>query len=276
MEQFPKGKDRPYQTTDGKYWIRVGSTNRTATKEELSRLFQQAGLIHFNISPVADSGAEGIDLALVDDYYRVYYEEIPFSDLSPPEQASILRNADILCEFEGRAVATVGGLLMFGKQPQRRMPHASVMFAVFKGTEITDDLADKKEVTGTLRELIDKTVGLIELYLPVASVIEGARRKETRLIPHKVIREAVVNAVAHRDYSLSTRKIQVRLFRDRLEISSPGRLANTLTLEKIRYGNSAPRNLFLVKFLDNMRSRPSRATHRFANNFAPAAQWPEP
>jgi ATP-dependent DNA helicase RecG len=265
----------PYQTNDGKYWIRVGPTNRTATKEELSRLFQPAGLIHFDISPVADSGLEAIDAHLVDAYYRTYYE-IPFAELSAPERETILLNADILCEFEGRQVATVGGLLMFGRQPQRRLPQSSVMFAVFKGDELTDDLADKKEVTGTLPELIDKTVGLIELYLPVASTIEGTRRKEQRLVPRKVVREAMVNAVAHRDYSLSGRKIQVRLFRHRLEIVSPGRLPNTLTLEKIRYGNSAPRNLFLVKYLDNMRSRPSRATHRFANNFAPAAQWPEP
>jgi len=91
------------------------------------------------------------------------------------------------------------------------------------------------------------------LFLPVSSSIEGNQRKENILIPHKVVREAVVNAVAHRDYSISQRKITVYLFQDRLEITSPGNLPNTLTLDKIRYGNSAPRNMFLVKYLDNMR-----------------------
>lgn len=250
--EVPKGKDRPYQTQDGKYWLRIGSTNRTATKEELSRLFQQAGLIHFDSSPVADSSMESIDTRLVDHYYRTYYE-IPFSDLSEAERKAVQLNADILCEFEGRQVATVGGLLMFGRDPQRRLPHASIMFAAFKGNDITDELADKKEVTGTLPELIDKTTGLIELFVPLPSTVEGTRRKEQPMIPTKVIREALVNAVAHRDYSLSGRKIQIRLFRDRLEIISPGQLPNTLTLEKIRYGNSAPRNIFLIKYLDNMR-----------------------
>ncbi len=247
-----KGKDKPYQTLDGKYWLRVGSTNRTATKEELSRLFQQAGLVHFDTAPVADTGIEGIDFRLVDHYYRTYYETA-FLDLAIDEQQSLLQNADILTAFEGGQVATVGGLLMFGKQPQRRLPHSSIMFAVFKGTDITDDLADKKEVIGTLPELIDKTVGLVQLFLPNPSTIEGTRRTETVLIPLKVIREAVVNAVAHRDYSLSQRKIQVHVFSDRVEITSPGKLANTLTLAKIRYGNSAPRNIFLMKFLDNLR-----------------------
>lgn len=83
--------------------------------------------------------------------------------------------------------------------------------------------------------------------------MEDLRRKENGIYPIESIREALVNAVAHRDYSISNQKITVYLFEDRLEITSPDALANTLTLEKIKYGNSAPRNLFLVKFLDNMR-----------------------
>lgn len=252
MVTVPKGKDKPYQTLDGKYWLRVGSTNRTATKEELSRLFQQAGLVHFDTAPVADTGIEGIDLRSVDAYYRAYYET-DFLDLPADEQQSLLQNADILTELEGKQVATVGGLLMFGKQPQRRLPHSSIMFAVFNGNDITDDLLDKKEIIGTLPELIDKVVVLLQLFLPNPSTIEGTRRSETTLIPLKVLRESIVNAVVHRDYSLSQRKIQVHVFRDRIEITSPGKLANTLTLSKIRYGNSAPRNIFLVKFLDNLR-----------------------
>lgn len=248
----PKGQDRPYQTQDGKYWVRAGSTNRMATKEELSRLFQQAGLIHFDISPVANTDISHIDKSAVDDYYRSYYNTA-FIDLPDDEQLNLLVNTDIVVKHEGEWVASVGGLLMFGKQPQRRLPQSSIMFAVFKGTSITADLADKKEITGTLPGLIDKTLGLLQLYLPVPSTIEGAKRKEVISAPPKVLREAIVNAVMHRDYSISHRKIQVHIYSDRVEITSPGGLPNTLTLEKIRYGNSAPRNVFLVKFLDNLR-----------------------
>ncbi|SEH04762.1 Divergent AAA domain protein [Candidatus Venteria ishoeyi] len=60
----PKGKDKPYQTVDGKYWIRIGSTNCMATKEELSRLFQQAGLMHFDIAPVADTGFTDLEMMI--------------------------------------------------------------------------------------------------------------------------------------------------------------------------------------------------------------------
>lgn len=226
--------------------------NRMATKEELSRLFQQAGLIHFDISPVANTDMGHIDNAAVDAYYRSYYN-IAYIDLPDDEQHKLLTNTDILVEHENTWVASVGGLLMFGKQPQRRLPQSSIVFAVFKGTKITDDLADKKEITGTLPELIDKTLGLLQLYLPVPSTIEGAKRKEIQAVPPKVLRESIVNAVMHRDYSISHRKIQVHIYSDRIEITSPGGIPNTLTLDKIRYGNSAPRNVFLVKFLDNLR-----------------------
>ena len=252
MVTVPKGQDRPYQTQDGKYWIRAGSTNRMATKEELSRLFQQAGLIHFDISPVANTDMSYIDKEAVDAYYRSYYSTA-FIDLSDDEQHRLLVNTDILIQHEGQWVVSVGGLLMFGKQPQRRLPQSSIVFAVFKGISITDDLADKKEITGTLPELIDKTLGLLQLYLPTPSTIEGAKRKESLAASPKVLRESIVNAVMHRDYSISHRKIQVYIYSDRVEITSPGGLPNTLTLEKIRYGNSAPRNVFLVKFLDNLR-----------------------
>jgi len=193
-----------------------------------------------------------IDKEAVDAYYRSYYSTA-FIDLSDDEQHRLLVNTDILIQHEGEWVVSVGGLLMFGKQPQRRLPQSSIVFAVFKGTSITDDLADKKEIKGTLPELIDKTLGLLQLYLPTPSTIEGAKRKESLAAPPKVLRESIVNAVMHRDYSISHRKTQVYIYSDRVEITSPGGLPNTLTLEKIRYGNSAPRNVFLVKFLDNLR-----------------------
>ncbi len=247
-----KGTAKPYQTLDGKFLIRVGSTNRQATKEELSRLFQAAGLVHFDISPVEGTRADDLDPAKLHDYWQGYYQ-IPYGDLDRSEQLNILRNADILVPLEEEWAVSVGGLLLFGRQPQRRLPHSALSFAVFDGDEITSELLDKKELTGVLPELIDQAGALIRLFLPRPSTVVDLRRDERDKIPPKVIREALVNAVCHRDYSLINRKIQVFVYRSRVEIRSPGRLPNTLNLEKIRYGNSAPRNLFILKYLDNLR-----------------------
>ena len=247
-----KGAAKPYQTLDGKFLLRVGSTNRQATKEELSRLFQAAGLVHFDISPVEGANFDDLDPARLHDYWQSCYQ-IPYGDLERGEQFNILRNADILAPLEDAWVVSVGGLLLFGRQPQRRLPHSAISFAVFDGDDITAELLDKKELTGALPELIDQGAALVRLFLPRPSVVQGLRREEQDKIPPKVIREALVNAVCHRDYSLANRKIQIFVYRNRVEIRSPGRLPNTLTLEKIRYGNSAPRNLFLLQYLDNLR-----------------------
>ena len=247
-----KGTAKPYQTLDGKFLIRVGSTNRQATKEELSRLFQAAGLVHFDISPVEQTGPEDLDESRLQTYWHTYYQ-IDYHRLDSDERLNLLLNADLLSLHEGVPVCTIGGLLMFGRQPQRRLPQSAIQFAAFDGLDITDPLLDKKELTGALPDLIENAAALIRLLVPKPSTLDGLRREEQERIPPTALREALVNAVCHRDYSITHRRIQIFLFRDRLEVQSPGRLPNTLNLQKIRYGNSAPRNLLLLKYLDNMR-----------------------
>ena len=247
-----RGQDKPYQTIDGKFWIRVGSTNRMATKEELSRLFQQAGLVHFDIAPVDETSQQDLDSTKLQEYWSDYYS-IDYLRLEDAEQTRLLTNADILVKSENNIQVSVGGMLIFGKQPQRKLPQSSIQFAVFNGAELTDDLLDKHEVKGTLPEIIQQTKAKIETFLPNPSTIRSMKRDEQVAISGKVLREAIVNAVCHRDYSISNRKTSVYLFNDRLEIASPGRLPNTLNIEKIMTGNSAPRNHFLLKYLDNLK-----------------------
>jgi ATP-dependent DNA helicase RecG len=218
----------------------------------ISGLFQAAGLVHFDIAPVEGTDERDLDAEKLHRYWHACYD-INFLEMNRDEQNNLLRNADILVSHEDKLVVGVGGLLLFGRQPQRRMPQSSIVFAVFRGTEITNELIDKKEVSGTLPELIENTTSLVRLFLPRPSEISGLKRQEQDSISVKTIREALVNAVCHRDYSLSMRKTTVYMFNDRLEITSPGVIANSLTLEKIKCGNSAPRNMFLLKYLDNLR-----------------------
>ena len=249
---IPRGMDKPYQTIDGKFWIRVGSTNRMATKEELSRLFQQAGLVHFDIAPLEGTLPSDLDSKKLDEYWSTYYD-INYSKLEAIEQKRLLMNADILSKEDENECASVGGLLIFGIEPQRKLPQSSITFAIFNGLFVTNDLLDKHEIKGTLAELIRQASAKIETFIPKPSIIKGMVREEKPAIPSKVIREALVNAVCHRDYSIGNRRITIFIFKDRLEITSPGRLPNTLNIEKILTGNSAPRNNFILKYLDNMK-----------------------
>lgn len=249
-----KGKDKPYQTVhDGRYWIRVGSTVRQATKEELSRLFQAAGLVHYDISPVVGSSVRDLDERKLTEYFSSVYN-LGYPSADEAEKARILRNSNISADVEGSIVATVGGLLVFSEYPERYLPQAVISVAVFNGDEAADPVLQKKEIVGALPDQVEAALTFASLFIPEPVILDdSARRKESAAIPRGVLREALVNALCHRDYSISTRKTQLFIFKDRMELRNPGRLANTLTLEMIRYGNSAPRNIFLVKLMDNLR-----------------------
>ena len=90
--------------------------------------------------------------------------------------------------------------------------------------------------------------------MPRPSEIRGTKREDTKYIyPDKVFRELLTNAVVHRNYAISGSKVRVFLFDDRLEVISPGRLPNTVTIEKLRFGVSFAVNPVLVKFMENLR-----------------------
>ncbi|MCI5144307.1 MAG: DUF3365 domain-containing protein [Candidatus Electrothrix sp. AR3] len=206
----------------------------------------------FDIAPVEDTQVVDLDERKLHEYWSSYYS-IAYLKLEEIEQHRLLLNADILVKGEEENRVSVGGMLLFGREPQRRLPQSAIVFAVFDGLEVIDDLLDKQEIVGTLSEVINQAKAKIRTFLPRPATFSGLRREEYPAISDKVIREALVNAVCHRDYSIATRRTTIYIFRDRLEITSPGRLPNTLNVEKILTGNSAPRNNFILKYLDNMK-----------------------
>jgi ATP-dependent DNA helicase RecG len=243
----PKGKDKPYQTNKNQYLVRVGSTNRTANVHELLRLFQQSGAFHFDATAVPKTTIADLNWSKIDKYFDQY--NIDFSNETDKQR--LLTNVDIMTE-EGNA--TVGGLLVFGINPQRYLRNASISFAHFAGNEISDTLIDKQLIEGTLDYQIDTAFALIKNQIQSPSKIEGSRTIDTSfLYPDKVFREIIVNACLHRNYSIQGSRIRVFLFDNRLEVRSPGRLPNTVTVEKMRVGVSYSINPILLKFMENLR-----------------------
>ncbi len=244
----PKGSDKPYQTGD-KYLMRVGSTNRVATQAELMRLFQMSGVFHYDTLPVANAGINDLNMAALDSYFANYGFE--FSKEADIARRQLLINTDILAPS---GEPTIGGLLMFGINPSRYLPQAAIMFAHFNGLEIAAELIDRQEIIGTLPQQVDAAVAVMKNNLLRPSTIEGMKRKDTRqLPPDKVLREMVVNACVHRNYAIAGSRIRIFMFDDRIECISPGRLPNTVTVEKLRSGVSYASNPVLLKFMDNLR-----------------------
>ncbi len=246
---IPKGKDRPYQTTDGKYLIRVGTTNRVATQPELLRLFQASGAFHYDLTPVHRTGIRDLNLTRLDNYFQRY--QFDFSHETQDQKGILLQNTDILAES---GEVTLGGLLIFGTNPSRYLPQNGISFARFRGKTMEEELIDKQNIDGNLDYQIDMGTAVIKNLMPRPSDIRGTKREDTRYIyPDKVFRELLTNAVVHRNYAIAGSKVRVFLFDDRLEVISPGRLPNTVTVEKLRFGVSFAVNPLLVKFMENLR-----------------------
>lgn len=210
------------------------------------------GSLHFDISPVENTSIKDLNIDVIRDYFFKYnafdlYEE------GNGAKERILFNADILTESNGKALCTVGGLMVFGKTPETRLPQSGVSFAHFKGIEITDELIDKKVISGRIQDIAEQVMVVMKNNIKSPSVINGLKREEKEEYPQLVLREAIVNSLVHRNYSISGSKIRIFMFDDRIEFHSPGRLPNTVTIEKMKIGISYARNPFLVKYMENLR-----------------------
>jgi ATP-dependent DNA helicase RecG len=149
-------------------------------------------------------------------------------------------------------IPTVGGLLVFGIAPETCLPQSGISLAVFNGSEIGSELRDKKIFTGSLPLQIDNALSAIKANIATPSTIEGSKRVEKASYPDKVFRELLVNACVHRNYSIIGSQIRVLIFDNKLEFISPGRLPNTVTIDKLTTGTSFARNPLLVKLMENL------------------------
>lgn len=236
------------------YYIRVGSQSREPTPEELSRLFQQRGTFRADLRPVSGATIADLDRRRLKYYFeQVRQQEAPPNDNDAAWQALLL-NTEILVE----GGVTLSGILLFGETPNRFLPQAGIDAAAYPGTEKDYAARERAALRGPMTPLFDQDGRLVEAGLVeqavdfvrrntgISAVLkEGARRIEKPTYPPEVIREAIVNALIHRDYLLSGTDIELSIFQDRLEVVSPGRLPNGITPERMRAGTRAARNQLL-------------------------------
>ena len=155
---------------------------------------------------------------------------------------------------------THAAVLLFGTHPQRFLISSAVKCAHFHGTQVAKPIPSLQTYKGTVFELVDQAIDFVmsKINVSVGTRVQGPQAPVTYEIPQDVVAEAIVNAVAHRDYS-SNGSVQVMLFEDRLEVWNPGRLPASLTLEMLRHPHaSVPANpllaepLYLTKYIERM------------------------
>jgi len=253
--KIDQGVSKPYyvEKREGrkKYLIRVGSTKREATREELGRLFQEAGIVHYDSTPIFGSSIDDLDRLLLKEYF-LNTRGVDIEQMKGRIN-QLLINTELMVRREEKMFPTAAGILLFGKIPQKFLPQSGITAIKFKGTEMDYGMEDRKEVEGTLPVQVEDAIAFVKRNTKVSSDLEteGVKREDRPEYPVYVIREAVVNAVVHRNYSIVGSKVRLFIFEDRLEIRSPGRLPNAVNLDRIKVGCSSFRNPILVGFMQH-------------------------
>ena len=174
---------------------------------------------------------------------------------------TLLRNIELMTVSGAQHVATIDGLLLFGRKPDRYMPQSGIRAICYPGPEPDYATRADEDLRGPMVPLKDANGNIVEIGLveqawdfvrrnttPTAH-IERGRRIDRWEYPEIVIREAVVNALVHRDYSIAGTDIMLAIYSDRLEIQSPGKLPNTVTIDGMKSGMRYARNQTLVNIM---------------------------
>ncbi len=211
----------------GGYFHRQGSSARKMLPEHLARLFQQrsqARLIRFEEQPVPRSSMDDLREELWGRYTTRSNE---------PADVVLLKRSLLAKEESGALVASVAGILFCCEHPEHFLPSAFIEAVRYRGTRQDSNYQiDAQRIRGPLDRQIRESMAFLKRNQTVGA-IKKPHRIEKPQFSERAIFEAVINAVAHRDYSISGSKIRFFMFDDRLEIYSPGALPNTLTVDSM-------------------------------------------
>lgn len=247
-------------------YVRIGSTTRLATREQALRLFGSGGLLHAETLPVSGTEMHSMDRARL----KNYLSDI-LKDPEVPEEESAWRErldglGFLTKDSLGQIVCTVAGLALFGITPRKYLPQAGLRIMAFDKTDkeykalldtvLNGPMVGRWDVVqGTGQTLIDE--GLVEKFVRTLepfiteetdTVDKSFRREKRWVYPLEAVRETVLNALVHRDWTRPT-DIEITRYADRLEIISPGALPNTMTIEKMKAGRRTPRNPVIMEVM---------------------------
>ena len=230
----------------GGYLARQGSSKQVMPKEYLARLLQSRSRVG-TVPPDRRSVPKSTGNTLRQDFCQRF---IPH-EASGYEVEDLLLKREILVREGSELRASVAGLLMCNDRPDDYLYNSFIQTVFYRG-KIKDAnyQIDAKDFKGPLDRQVMDAYKFVERYNQV-SARKHLGRTEQPQYSMRAVFEALVNAVVHRDYSMTASKIRLFMFADRLELSSPGALANTLTVERLRYGQ-ATRNELLARLLSEV------------------------
>jgi len=228
----------------------LSSTTQRASREEERRLFQESGQVLYERTPLEEADYEDLDEGKL----RRYFEKrAPGAAVNAGRTLrELVEQADLpfLVHRGGRLAPTVVALLLFGSRPTYYLPQVIVSAARFLGLEVDVMAIDRSSFRGTVDELIEQGVAFVARNMRTASILNETdfpRRTDIPEYPLRAVREAITNAVMHRDYSLAGQTVTLAMFDDRLEVFSPGGLVRGMRLEDLGTGKHLARNPTLAE-----------------------------
>ena len=240
----------------GGYFRRIGSSKREMAPDALARLFRersQSRTIRFDESVVPATARSDLHDSLTHRFLAgdVVSEPTPTAGEALPgaSEDDLLRKLRIVADdADGSARLTLAGVLLCTEEPQRWLPHAYVQAVSYAGERADPDYqTDARDIGGPLDQQVAESLHFVRRNMLVRATKETAR-SELPQFSERAVFEALVNAVAHRDYSISGARVRLHLFGDRLELYVPGALANTLTPDSLHL-RQANRNELIVSLL---------------------------
>ena len=230
----------------GGYFCRTGNSMREMPPEVLARLFQersQSRVIRFDESPVPGTSPEQLDGGLTRRFLR---------DERFPDETALRKLRIIADDEKGAARITIAGVLLCTRDPGRWLPHAQIQAVSYVGErQDINYQSDARSFDGPLDEQVFEALNFVRLNMRVA-VAKAMARVERPQFSHRAVFEALVNAVAHRDYSMAGARVRLHLFGNRPELHVPGALASTLTPESMD-SRQYSRNELIVSLLARCR-----------------------
>jgi len=244
---IPKGEQRPHRTNRGIYYVRTTSGRQQASREELLRLFQAVKNLYYDETPIVlSSSITDLELQARQDLFDLARGRGGDVDSIDPER--LLHNWRLLREANGGNHLTLAGVLFLSRNPQYFLPTACVSALRIPGTEIANEPSDQKRIEGRILNILEDTLRFLYIHLQRPHRIQGIEPEVHAEFPPEVLREILVNALAHRDYTMSA-LIRVVVYDDRLEVRSPGLLPNSVKLESLGYGMHMLRNPIIYNML---------------------------
>jgi ATP-dependent DNA helicase RecG len=239
VEVYPSGQRPHWIKREGPLegiYVRLGSTNRKADQTLIEELKRTVAGTAFDEMPLPELSVDALDIEAA----RVLFKGV--RELSEKE----LLTLKLLTQAQGKLVPTIGGMLLFGREREEHFSDAWIQCGRFAGMT-KSVIFDHTEIHEHLPIAVERVIEFIKKHAMRGADLSQIRRRDVWSIPLTIVREVVINAIVHADYSQTGAPLRVAIYDDRVEIENPGILLPGLTIEDVKQGVSKIRNRVIAR-----------------------------